>query len=109
MYLTWYITLLARNRMLQNIMIQRSGDTLARQFHYYIRQCKKELIKDRQERQWIEQRAKYIDKQLAKFHKVGVKVYPFTNFVVFLKSLCTAYGDEICAEKNKLKSHFANY
>lgn len=50
-----------------------------------------------------------MDKQLAKFHKVGVKVYPFTNFVVFLKSLCTAYGDEICAEKNKLKSHFANY
>ena len=67
------------------------------------------VIKDRQERQWIEQRAKYMDKQLAKFHKVGVKVYPFTNFVVFLKSLCTAYGDEICAEKNKLKSHFANY
>ena len=104
-----YVTKYNDPEFFRKLEIQRSGDTLARQFHYYIRQCKKELIKDRQERQWIEQRAKYMDKQLAKFHKVGVKVYPFTNFVVFLKSLCTAYGDEICAEKNKLKSHFANY
>lgn len=66
---------------------------------------KKGLIKDKQEREWIEKRAVYIDEKLAEFHKAGIKVYPFTDFIVFPKSLWAAYGDEIRLDKSNPESY----
>jgi hypothetical protein len=48
-----------------------------------------------EERKWIEARALIIDKKLAACKKAGMAVYPFTDFIVFPRSVWAKYRDEI--------------
>lgn len=57
---------------------------------------KKDLIKPNSEsRHWIESKAKEVDKKLNALKMVGLKVYPFTDFIVFPNEIWTQYGDSI--------------
>ncbi|MEZ2440556.1 hypothetical protein AB6805_02455 [Chitinophaga sp. RCC_12] len=47
------------------------------------------------EREWIMAKAADIDKKLMACKKAGMCVYPFTDFIVFPKSLWGKYGNEI--------------
>lgn len=47
------------------------------------------------EERWIKQHAEKIDSCLSEFVKHGVKVYPFTDFVVFPKSIWDKYGNQL--------------
>ncbi|WP_436488943.1 hypothetical protein [Chitinophaga sp. ARDCPP14] len=47
------------------------------------------------EREWIMAKATDIDKKLMACKKAGMRVYPFTDFIVFPKSLWGKYGNEI--------------
>ncbi len=48
-----------------------------------------------EERKWIETRASEIDKKLADCKKAGMDIYPFTDFIVFPRSVWAKYRDEI--------------
>lgn len=50
------------------------------------------------EREWIMAKAAEIDKKLNACKKAGMCVYPFTDFIVFPKSLWTRYGSEITGQ-----------
>lgn len=47
------------------------------------------------ERKWIENKAKLIDEKLKEFEAEGINTYPFTDFLVFPKSIWEKYGDEL--------------
>lgn len=47
------------------------------------------------ERAWIEAKAKALDIQFDAFEQAGIPVYPFTDFLVFPKSVWEKYGDSI--------------
>ena len=47
------------------------------------------------ERKWIENKAKVIDEKLKEFEAEGFNTYPFTDFLVFPKSIWENYGDEL--------------
>lgn len=48
-----------------------------------------------EERTWIEDLAKWIDVKLDACEKAGIDVYPFTDFIVFPKSVWHKYGNQI--------------
>lgn len=51
-----------------------------------------------EERNWIENKAKYIQSKLDSCEKNNIDVYPFTDFLVFPKSIWKKYGDKIRTE-----------
>jgi hypothetical protein len=53
------------------------------------------ISENTEERTWITNKAKWIDKKLAECKKAGINVYPFTDFIVFPSSLWEKYGDSI--------------
>lgn len=53
-----------------------------------------------EERKWIEQKAEAIETKLDELYKEGLEVYPFTDFLVFPKSVWDKYGNEISVEGN---------
>lgn len=69
--------------------------------HWYINcaidysNYQKGILKNKDEKDWIEKRAAFIDEKLAEFHDAGIAVYPFTDFIVFPKSIWERYGKEI--------------
>jgi len=48
-----------------------------------------------QERKWITAKAAEIDRKLQACKKAGIQVYPFTDFIVFPKSVWDRFGKEI--------------
>jgi len=48
-----------------------------------------------EERKWIENHANAIEKKLKEFEDDSVNIYPFTDFLVFPKSIWDKYGDEL--------------
>lgn len=48
-----------------------------------------------EERKWIEQEAAKIDMKLAACKKAGIKVYPFSDFIIFPAAVWKKYGDSI--------------
>lgn len=60
---------------------------------------KKEIIKDKKEKKWIEQQANDIEQKIVAFHKAGIAVYPFTDFIVFPRSIWEKYGKEIASKE----------
>lgn len=48
-----------------------------------------------EERKWIENHARTIQDKLKEFEANGVDTYPFTDFLVFPKSIWDKYGDEL--------------
>ena len=44
---------------------------------------KKELIKNKEEKEWIGHRANEIEQKISAFHEAGIAVYPFTYFMFF--------------------------
>lgn len=48
-----------------------------------------------EERKWIVAKASEIDKKLAQCKKAGMETYPFTDFIVFPRSVWAKYRDEI--------------
>ena len=60
---------------------------------------KKGIIKDKEEKKWIEQRANDIEQKIVAFHNVGIAVYPFTDFIVFPRSIWEKYGKEIASKE----------
>lgn len=59
---------------------------------------RKNLLPQGEEREWIESRAADIDRKLAEFHRAGIAVYPFTDFIVFPRSVWKEYGGEITGQ-----------
>lgn len=59
---------------------------------------RKNLLRQGEEREWIEARAADIDRKLVSFHRVGIAVYPFTDFIVFPRSVWKEYGGEITGQ-----------
>lgn len=57
----------------------------------------KDILKNADEKKWIEEQADFIDKKLAEFNAAGIAVYPFTDFIVFPESVWEQYGKEIAA------------
>lgn len=55
----------------------------------------KKLINNPDEREWIENKASWIEQKLAEFTEAGIAVYPFTDFLVFPQSIWKKYGNEI--------------
>lgn len=55
------------------------------------------------ERKWIEAKAAYIEEQIDKFHEEGIAVFPFTDFIVFPKSIWNKYASEIENDTKKFK------
>jgi hypothetical protein len=51
--------------------------------------------KKSEDRKWIETNAAAIDKKLAACKKAGIKVYPFTDFIVFPTAVWKKHGDAI--------------
>lgn len=47
------------------------------------------------ERKWIEKQAEYINAKIDSCEKYNIDVYPFTDFIVFPKSIWKKYGEEI--------------
>ena len=47
------------------------------------------------ERKWIEKQARYINAKIDSCEKYNIDVYPFTDFIVFPKSIWKKYGKEI--------------
>lgn len=74
--------------------------------HWYINctitydNYKKGVIKNKAEREWIEHRANDIEDKITTFHKAGIAVYPFTDFIVFPQSIWEKYGKEITGKGN---------
>ncbi len=66
----------------------------------YTNYTKKNILK-KEERAWIDSLASRIDEKLATFHRAGIKVYPFTDFIVFPRSVWEKYKDEIVEDKNR--------
>lgn len=60
---------------------------------------KKGIIKDKEEKKWIEQRANDIEQKIVAFHNAGIAVYPFTDFIVFPRSIWEKYGKEIAGKE----------
>lgn len=54
--------------------------------------------KNSEERRWIEQKAREIEKKLTECERAGIAVYPFTDFIVFPRSVWDKYGKEITGE-----------
>lgn len=50
---------------------------------------------DSDERKWIEKHAKEVELKLQEFESCGVNTYPFTDFLVFPKSIWSKYGPEL--------------
>lgn len=59
------------------------------------------IKKNSEERKWIERKADLIDSRLKELNKEGLEVYPFTDFLVFPKSIWEKYGNEIRIEGHK--------
>jgi len=53
------------------------------------------IPKNSEARKWIETKAAEIDKKIAECKKAGIKVYPFTDFIVFPSIIWEKYGDSI--------------
>jgi hypothetical protein len=51
-----------------------------------------------EDRTWIENRAEFIQAKIDSCEKYNMKVYPFTDFVVFPRLVWDQYGDEIKSE-----------
>jgi hypothetical protein len=74
--------------------------------HWYINcaitydNYKKGVIKNKAEREWIEHRANDIEHKITTFHKAGIAVYPFTDFIVFPQSIWEKYSKEITGKGN---------
>ena len=63
---------------------------------------KKNVVKkNTDERKWIEKHAEVIDSKLDSLKKEGLEVYPFTDFLVFPKSIWNKYGSEILNKQSK--------
>ena len=56
---------------------------------------KRRIPQSAQEREWIAEKAREISRKLDECHAAGIAVYPFTDFVVFPKSVWDKYGKEI--------------
>jgi len=70
--------------------------------HWYINcaitydNIKEKLVTlDPEERKWIEKQAEYISTKIDSCEKYNIDVYPFTDFIVFPKSIWKKYGKEI--------------
>lgn len=59
---------------------------------------KKGIIKNKEEKEWIERKAKDIEQRIKEFHEEGIAVYPFTDFIVFPQSVWEKYGKQITGE-----------
>lgn len=59
---------------------------------------RKGIIRNKAEKEWIESRANDIQQKIVAFHKAGIAVYPFTDFIVFPRSVWDKYGKEISGE-----------
>jgi hypothetical protein len=56
----------------------------------------KKVVKPKtDERQWIEEKAQWIDARIAECEKAGIDIYPFTDFIVFPAAIWEKYGDSI--------------
>lgn len=53
------------------------------------------IPKGSEERRWIENHAKNIEKKLADFEQNGIAVYPFTDFLVFPRSVWLKYEKQL--------------
>jgi len=51
--------------------------------------------KGSQSREWVDKLAGSIEQDIQAAHKAGIKLYPFTQIIVFPKSLCDKYHDEM--------------
>jgi hypothetical protein len=51
--------------------------------------------KNSEERKWIEDQAAMIDKKIDLCEKAGIRLYPFTDFLVFPKSIWDKYGKHL--------------
>jgi len=70
--------------------------------HWYINcaitydNIKEKLVTlDPEERKWIVKQAEYINTKIDSCEKYNIDVYPFTDFIVFPKSIWKKYGKEI--------------
>ena len=54
------------------------------------------------EREWVNQAADRVRKNIKAAHAAGIKVYYFTDIIVLPKKLVELYHDEICNEKGKI-------
>lgn len=66
----------------------------------YSRYNKKLTRKGSDEYKWITNHAEKIKSKLADFERANIATYPFTDFLVFPKSVWDVYGDEISNENS---------
>lgn len=60
--------------------------------------------KGSEERTWIEKHALEVEKKLADFEANGIAVYPFTDFLVFPRSIWQKYREELTGSDTKSKN-----
>ena len=65
--------------------------------------------KGSEERQWIEDNAAELTKKIREAKAAGVKLYPFTDFLVVPKSVWQKYGKEMVADEFKEQVESENY
>lgn len=56
---------------------------------------KRKARQSREEREWIAAKAEEIGEKLKACHEAGIAAYPFTDFLVFPKSIWDTYGKDI--------------
>lgn len=61
------------------------------------------------ERKWIQDNADIINEKIKEIKKAGIKIYPFTDFLVVPKSVWQKYGKEMVADEFRDQVDTENY